>query len=392
MNPRVIVITLNWKRWHDTIGCLESLRQIDYEDYEVILVDNASNDESLARIDAYCANEGKFESHSTQHEIRGKPLTVVRYIETSAKTGEGRGGEGTRTPTGHALTLIKNDRNSGFAEGNNIAVAYALNVCDLDYVLLLNNDTVVDRRFLNELVNGAEQDAQIGVIQPKMLYYEDSIVDNTGIMTDTFTATGRRGSYEKDEGQYNNHREEGFFYASGACVLVKKSLLLALSGECFDPYLFAYGEDLDLSWMARLMGFSIVYCPESVCYHKVGATFGSGRKNPYVAYLSGRNRLRIMIKNYSLLTLVFVLPLFIALSSFMSLANCILYSDLSYLSGFVRGLLWNVVNLNSALVRRRSIQLQRTLCDKEIMNHMVPYSLQLRAVLERLGKRKATKL
>jgi GT2 family glycosyltransferase len=392
MNPKVIIITLNWNGWHDTIECLESLNQIDYEDYEVILVDNASSDESLARIDAYCASERKFESHSAQYVVRGKPITVAPYSEMSTQTREDREREGAHIPSENALTLIKNDRNYGFAEGNNIAVAYALNVLDLDYVLLLNNDTVVDRRFLNELVNSAEQDAQIGVIQPKMLYYKDSIVDNTGIMTDTFTATARRGSYEKDEGQYDNHRKKGFFYASGACVLVKKSLLLALSGECFDPYLFAYGEDLDLSWMARLMGFSIVYCPESVCYHKVGATFGSGRKNPYVAYLSGRNRLRIMIKNYSLLTLVFVLPLFIALSSFMSLANCILYSDLSYLSGFVRGLLWNVANLNSALVRRRSIQVQRTLCDKEIMNHMASYSLQIRAVLERLGKRKANKL
>jgi hypothetical protein len=392
MNPKVIVIALNWNGWRDTIECLESLTQIDYEDYEVILVDNASSDESLARIDAYCTNERKFESHSMQHVIRGDPITVARYSEMSRKAEECYEREGAPVPSGNALTLIKNDRNYGFAEGNNIAVAYALSAFNFDYILLLNNDTVIDRRCLNELVNSAEQDAQIGLTQPKMLYYGDSIIDNTGIKSDIFTGTVRRGSYEKDEGQYDNEKKDGFFYASGACVLVKKSLLLALEGECFDPYLFAYGEDLDLSWMARLMGFSIVYCPESVCYHKVGATFGSGRKNPYVAYLGGRNRLRILIKNYSRLTLVFVLPLFIALSCLMSLVSCIIYSDPSYIIGFLKGLLWNVSNLNSALAKRRSIQSQRTLSDKEIMNHILPYSLESRAVLQRLGKRKVNKL
>ncbi|MGA7075141.1 MAG: glycosyltransferase family 2 protein, partial [Halobacteriota archaeon] len=342
MNPKVTIVILNWNRSHDTVECLESLYQIDYDSYNVILVDNASNDGSLAEIDAYCTTYRKLEPRSSKCVIRDKPTTIVHYTQKRAEGSDDNQREGASAQVRLGLTLIANERNYGFSEGNNIAVAYAQQTANPDYILLLNNDTVVDRRFLRELIAVAEQDERCGLLQPKMLHYSDLTIDNTGIMCDIFTSTQRRGSYEKDEGKYDGHREDGFFYASGACVLIKKSVFSALSGECFDPHLFAYGEDLDLSWGARLIGFSVAYCPTSVCYHKVGSTLG--RQSPYGGYLVARNRLRVPIKNYGFPTLFFVLPLTISLMLFMAFFSCISNFTLVHLRNVIKALLWNVIN------------------------------------------------
>jgi len=380
MSPAVAVITLNWNGWRDTVECLKSLYQTDYASRHIVVVDNASTDESLAKIDWYCTNELKFVHHFTETTVRNKPIKVTHYTKGRLSNSV-HGRELDAEPKAdYELTVIQNRKNHGFAEGNNMAIAYALKTLNPDYVLLVNNDTIVCKNFLNELVTAAEQNEQIGLLQPKILRYVDSTIESTGIMCDTLAYSKFRGFYEKDEGQYDNDREDGFFYASGACVLIRKSLLTALSDECFDPYLFAYYEDVDLSWMARLIGFKVVYCPESVCYHKGRASFGD--ETPLAIYLGLRNRLRVLIKNYSVSTLIFVLPLTIVLKFSLLTFNCIVNLDSSYLSSFVKALGWNVLNLRSALILRERIQSKRKLRDTEIMKYMIPYSFGIRAALK----------
>jgi GT2 family glycosyltransferase len=384
MYPAVTIITINWNGWPDTLECLASLYHIDYDNYRIILVDNGSTDDSLAKIHAYCTNELKFASFLTEDLVRKKPIKVVHYTEVGADPADRSGAAAQHSD--HALTVIQNDHNYGFAEGNNIGVAYALNAFDPDYVLLLNNDTVVDKNFLDALVTAAEHDEQIGLLQPKILRSVDSTIDSTGVMCNTLAYSKPRGLHEKDEGQYDNDKEEGFFYASGACVLIRKSLLAALSYECFDPHLFAYYEDVDLSWMARLIGLKVVYCPESVCYHKGKASFGD--ETPLTLYLSHRNRLRVMIKNYSLRTLIFALPLTIVLKFSLLAVDCIVNLDPSYFLSFLKALGWNVLNLRSGLVLRMRIQSKRRLRDEEIMKYMNPYSFSVRAALKDHWKRR----
>ncbi|MGZ4928659.1 MAG: glycosyltransferase, partial [Halobacteriota archaeon] len=232
MKPNVTIITLNWNGWQDTIQCLESLYDIDYENYDTILVDNASTDESLTEIDAYCKNELKLVSQITEQIIRDKETKVVCYRHASAEDGAGSSREIARA--NRALTVIQNDDNYGFAEGNNIAVAYALNELHPDYVLLLNNDTVVDRHFLNELVNAAEHDQQIGLVQPKILTYAATAKNGSNVLGRPAFNDAKDVS-EKDEDQNEKKRGDGFFYALAACVLIRNSVLFAFSGECFDP-------------------------------------------------------------------------------------------------------------------------------------------------------------
>jgi GT2 family glycosyltransferase len=387
MNPEVTIITLNWNGWQDTLECLGSLYHIDYNNYRIILVDNASTDDSLANIEAYCTKELKFASYFTEDLVRNKPTKVVHYTKVAAEPGADRSGAVAQRAD-YALTVIENNHNYGFTEGNNIGVAYALNAFDPDYILLLNNDTVVDQRFLSALVDAAENDQQIGLLQPKMLRYADATIDNTGNVCDRLVYCKPRGLGEGDAGQYDGDSRDDFFYATGACLLVRKSLLWARSGECFDPHLFAYYEDVDLSWMARLLGFKVGYVPDSVCYHKGSATFGS--RSPFIAYLSDRNRLRVLIKNYSLRTLFFVLPFTILLKSAVLAVECVINIDLRYVSSFLRALAWNIQHLRSTLIERKKLQSQRKISDSEIMTHMIVFSLQPRAeIKERLGHQRS---
>jgi GT2 family glycosyltransferase len=384
MKPRVTIITLNWNGWQDTLDCLASLCHIDYDNYSAILVDNASTDDSLAKIDAYSTNELKLKSNFSEALVRDKPTKVVTYTKQDAKPGAYRNGAVGKLAD-QALTVIQNDHNDGFAEGNNIGVTYALKTFNPDYILLLNNDTIVDRHFLSGLVEVAENDEQIGLLQPKMLRYPDSTIDNTGNTCDRLAYCKPRGLGEIDIGQYDHDRGDDFFYATAACMLIRKSVLLALSGECFDPFLFAYYEDVDLSWMARLLGFKVGYSPDSVCYHKGSATFGN--RSPFIAYLSDRNRLRVLIKNYALTSLFFVLPFTIVLKSATLIADCVISVDLHYIVSFVKALGWNTLQLRNTLALRRRLQSKRKVSDNDIVKYMNPFSLNPRVELLKLKRR-----
>lgn len=270
MNQKVSIIILNWNGWRDTIECLESLYQITYPNFEVILIDNGSEDESIEKIKGYCNGEVHVESKFFKFDSSNKPIKIIEYTREEAEAGGGKEKEVADLPPNRKLILIKNDKNYGFTEGNNIGIRYTIKSLNPDYVLLLNNDTIVDQNFLVELVNVAENDKKIALTQAKLLYYDKpDLINSTGNLMDIFGSTLCRGSGEKDVGQYDNLTEHGFFYSSGACVLVRRNFIHEVGlSDFFDSALFAYHEDVDVSWYARILGFKIIYCPNARCYHK----------------------------------------------------------------------------------------------------------------------------
>ncbi len=382
MNPKVAIIVLNWNGWSDTIECLRALHRANYHDYNLVLVDNASADESISKIDAYLTDELHLKPRVLECPVRNRRLKVFQYAAWEANASEGRHDAAACNGTRYTVSLIANNQNDGFAEGNNLGVAYSLSTFNPHYVLLLNNDVIVDPHFLDELIYAAERDERIGLIQPKMLRYVDLTIDNTGGACNPLAHCERRGLYEKDEGQYDGAKDDGFFYASGACLLIRRSVLEAISGQCFDPLLFAYYEDVDLSWMARLLGFKVEYCPSSVCYHKVGAAFAG--LSSFAEYLNHRNRLRVLIKNYSLSRLVFVLPFTLVLKGTAVWLSALLSFDYRELNNYLKALLWNVLNLRTTLIMRRRIQSQRNVGDTDVMRSMIPYSLNVRSAVKQL--------
>ena len=253
---KVSIIILNWNGLEDTIECLESLKKITYPNYDVIVVDNGSEGN-----DAQVLQE-KFSDY---------------------------------------IHLIQNDRNYGFAGGSNIAMRYALNNCAPDYILLLNNDTVVDPKFLSEMVMVAEGDPAVGIVGAKVYWYDrpDRLQFVWGkidlwrartIQTPKMVAERIR-SIEVDKGQYDQIRKAD--WVTGCCFVIKRSVLERIG--LLDASYFSYWEDTDYCTRAKKGGYKIVYAPTAKVWHKghQSAKKVSGLDRYYMV----RNRFRFMKKH-----------------------------------------------------------------------------------------------
>lgn len=237
--PKVSIIILNWNGLEDTIECLESLRQITYPNYGVIIVDNGSfgNDAQMLK--------EKF---------------------------------------GDYIFLIENDKNYGYAGGVNIGIKYALNNFATDYILLLNNDTVVDPEFLTKMVEALEGDPSIGIVGPAVYYSTctQGIGKNNKINKIKMWIALIGIKQISDEGG-----------APGCCQLIKKDVIKKIG--FFDESYFCYFEDRDYDTRARAAGYKIVSTPAARIWHGYGHT--SQKVSGLLIYFSNRNKIRFMRKH-----------------------------------------------------------------------------------------------
>ena len=274
--PKVAIIMLNWNSWKKTIECLESLYLIDYPSYEIILVDNGSKDGSVGKIMEYAAGKIRVGSKFFQFDTTNKPLNLIKPTSPSRFNKE--------------LILIQNKENQGFAEGVNIGLRL-IQKHPPDYVLLLNNDIVVGKRFLIELINSAEASPKIGVAGPTIYYYDNQT---------TVAFAGENLTLWKVKGkEYTtksiNPREVDKI--EGSCMLIRKSLLDKIG--LLYPKFWAYWEETDLCFRAKKAGFKVVYLPKSEVWHKVASSVG-GENNSLRQYLLNRNRFLFAKRNLSL--------------------------------------------------------------------------------------------
>ncbi len=303
MTPHVSIILLNWNGWKDTIECLESVYQIDYPSYSVILVDNNSTDDSLEKIRDYCS--GKLDIYNLKSEniaknlskivkkSVNKPIEIKEFNENDFEKGKARKSE-EETSGRKELFLIKNNDNHGFAGGNNVGIKFAQKVVKSDYILLLNNDTVVEKEFLGPMIDIAEKNKDVGFVGPKTYFYHDypeKIIQITGGGEIDLKKgkTFQRGYQEEEKGQYNDSVNLG--YIGGSCVLVKNEVLEKIG--LLDERFFMYWEDTDWSYRGNKAGYRSIYQPKSIIWHKHGAS----SKPCFELYYLSRNRVFFMKKN-----------------------------------------------------------------------------------------------
>jgi len=296
MKPNVAIIILNWNGWKDTKECLESLYQIDYPKYNVILVDNASKDDSIKKIKDYCMGKLKVKSDFFIYNSNNKPIKILEFIKEELKNIKTIPYEFSDLSQNNKLIIIKNDKNYGFAEGNNIGIKFALNNLNPDYVLLLNNDTVVNKDFLIELVNIGESKENIGIVGPKTYYYnfesKKNIIGFAGGKLNLLKGTSSQiGALEEDKGQYNNPKEVG--YVEGSCFLVKRKIFDRVG--FLDSRYFAYWEEVDYCMRSLKLGYKSFYAPKSTIWHKGGMS-----KNENYTFLITRNMFFFMKTNTTL--------------------------------------------------------------------------------------------
>ena len=261
--PKAAIIILNWNGWEDTIECLESLQKLDYPEYQTIVVDNGSTNDSLENIKNWC--EGKIPHNMNLEKSSSdfKPLKYIEYKKSIAESGGKIEKERIieKYPSSRKLIIIRSDNNYGFPGGNNIAIKYTLRK-KYDYVWLLNNDTVIDKNALKEMVNIAESDEKIGMVGSKIINFDHSDLINVKKAID-------------NKNNHFNNKSIPVKWIEGSSLLAKKKTIEQIG--LLDENYFLYGEDKDWCTQARQKGWKLVRALKSIIWHKWGASTKSGR-------------------------------------------------------------------------------------------------------------------
>lgn len=294
-DPTVAIIVLNWNGWENSIECLESVYKIDYPNYHLILADNASSDDSIEKIRKYCRGELKPVSNYVSYTDQNKPIMVkeIDYNEIEQTELEGTFVNSDSNQK-KSLLFLKNDKNYGFAGGNNIAIRFAMQKINPNYVLLLNNDTVVDNKFLHELIGVAEKEEKIGFIGPKIYYYTPDEISNIinfagGELNKNTFQPHPIGVDQLDNGRFDVEKKVD--YVEGSCLLIKNELITDIG--LFDPEYFTYWEEIDWCFRGQKAGYESVYAPKAIIWHKGRASDLSANSIYYMI----KNRFMFIKKN-----------------------------------------------------------------------------------------------
>lgn len=297
--PEVYIIILNWNGWSDTIECLESVFRLDYANFSVVVCDNDSSDGSMEQIRRWavgdvmagCANPSL--QSMTMPPVT-KPIPY-RTLDTPS--------EAAAVPCNEMLLLIQTGGNLGFAGGNNVGLRYALAQQDCDFVWLLNNDTVVDPNALLAMVERMQQGSDAGICGSTLMYYHEprAVQALGGSVYNRWTARGGHLGAELDCSRTPSREwvESRLEYVVGASMLVRRQFIeqVGLMSEAY----FLYFEEID--WATRGKGmFALAYAPNSVVYHKEGASIGTARRaalqSTTTEYYATRNRILFTMRFY----------------------------------------------------------------------------------------------
>jgi len=251
LKPHISVVIVNYNGARFLRDCLDSLHSQTRQDYEIILVDNCSTDRSIEII---------------THDYPG-------------------------------ITLIRNSTNRGFAAASHQGISAARG----DYILSLNNDTRLSPRFLDEIIHPMEDDPRVGICASKMLY-PDGRINSAGTCISRSGAAWDRGMSEPDRCQYDSIEE--VFGACAGAALYRREMLDEIG--LFDEDFFMYMEDVDLSFRARLAGWTCMYVPGAVVSHHHGGTAGVG--SDLAVYYGNRNIIWLAFKNFPAGLLITSLP------------------------------------------------------------------------------------
>jgi len=261
--------------------------------------------------------------------------------------------------------ILRFESNLGFAKAYNEAIQQVF----ADYVVLLNNDTLVlSYDWIDRLLEVVERDPRVGAVQCKMVsLVEQDKLDSVGGMGIRFwQGYCDIGKFETDKKQYDSPPISPFSVCAGA-ALINRSVYLEVGG--FDPRFFAYMEDADFSWRLRLAGYRITYQPLAKVAHAWHGSWASER-DAFLTYLSRRNLLRMLLKNCGRATLWWALRNYLIRSSLMFTAYLAMRDRKSF--AVIKAVLWNIVSFKDTYSKRLAIQSGRKVSDPEILRAMYP--------------------
>ena len=277
MNKKVYIVLLNYNGWQDTIECLESVLKSDYTNYQIIVIDNDSPNNSMDYIIKWAEekqevvyNEASQLKHLSQ-PLEEKPLDYVYYTKKEALFGEDKNQENNLN---NPIVFIQSGENGGFAAGNNIGIKYVLKKDDFSYIWLLNNDTVIEKDSLSKLIEYASK-SNIGITGSVLKYYFDSKrVQAYGGTINNFFGTSKHILNVDDI-------QKKLDYVVGASFLINKRVINTL-GLMPEEY-FLYYEETDYCYEAQKKGFKLGISLQSIVYHKEGSSTKTSKDSKVVS-------------------------------------------------------------------------------------------------------------
>lgn len=314
----VSIIIVNYNGSKKLFRCLSSVSILSYSPFEIIIVDNGSSDNSIDLINKFSKKHEKIPIH-----------------------------------------LIRNEKNEGFAKANNIGFEKAKG----DYILLLNNDTVITPPFLKKILTTLLENKDNGVVQPKIVFLNSKRLQS-GLTYLTNLGIIRYVGYGADPKNQAFNKKSYMFSANGACLLAKRKIIENVG--LFDDDFFAYYEESDFCHRVWLAGFKVLYEPSALIYHEGGQT-SSKLSQSFIYFHSYKNRVASIIKNFELKFVVSMLP-FILVGYIFLIFYFLLTRRFFLCLSILYALVWNLTSISVTMRKRRYIQNKvRKVKDKEYL-------------------------
>jgi len=314
MRPKIFAVILNYNAGKDTVECLKSLLNVSYENLNLVVLDNNSPDNSMDYIKEW------FENREIPFDFCD--LSVEGFESFSGKDNS-------------KITLIQTGTNKGYGHGNNIGIKYALKN-GADYVLILNNDTVVSPDFIKPLLDTCRNDGNVGVAGGKIYFSDkpDTIWFNGGAFHEWTGKVEHFNFKEKDVGQIP---PKEITFITGCMWLVPRQVFEKV-GFINEEY-FMYVEDLEFCYRVRKAGYKLAVNPESRIWHKIGGS-SDGHLSPFSVFWTGKNTVLFIRQNYNSFIKKIVAVSFVIIHGFFKFAK---KRNMKLLKSFLKGSFYGIV-------------------------------------------------
>ena len=309
----VIVLTHNNKK--QIQKCINSINNQDYENLELIIIDNFSNDGTRQILADMCIDKTDF------------------------------------------IKIILNSSNLGYNLGNFEGIKNSTG----NYIVILNPDVVLEKSWISNIIHFMKENSEAVIASGKILN-EDETIQTKGGHLDIYGAVTQKT---------DNNDNESFFYHPGAAFIFKKEILTKVE---LDPNLFMYYDDVDLSWQLRLLGYKINFCEKSISHHnQISEQLPISK-----FYHISKNRVYVCSKNYSLNRITRRILIIIGFVILDSLYYSFKFKSLKYFFWGLKALGWNIISANTLRISRAKVQKHRIVSDEKIESFMQKNSSEMK--------------